>query len=59
MTRRAHRRASILGNLQGLVTAREAQAGILNDSEPLRKGLETLQDQPRQGNRHPHEPLGA
>ncbi|HEU5296779.1 MAG TPA: methyl-accepting chemotaxis protein [Burkholderiaceae bacterium] len=37
--------SSILGNLQGLVTAREAQAGILNDSEPLRKGLETLQDQ--------------
>jgi len=37
--------SSILGNLQGLVTAREAQAGILSDSEPLRKGLETLQDQ--------------
>ena len=37
--------SSILGNLQGLVTAREAQSGILNDSEPLRKGLETLQDQ--------------
>jgi len=37
--------SAILGNLQGLVTAREAQAAILNDSEPLRKGLETLQDQ--------------
>src|SRR5512134_1393001 len=37
--------SSILGNLQGLVTAREAQAAVLNDSEPLRKGLETLQDQ--------------
>jgi len=37
--------SSILGNLQGLVTAREAQSAILNDSEPLRKGLETLQDQ--------------
>jgi twitching motility protein PilJ len=37
--------SQILGNLQGLVTAREAQAGVLNDSEPLRKGLETLQEQ--------------
>jgi twitching motility protein PilJ len=37
--------SAILGNLQGLVTAREAQAAILNDSEPLRQGLETLQDQ--------------
>jgi twitching motility protein PilJ len=36
--------SAILGNLQGLVTAREAQAAILADSEPLRKGLETLQD---------------
>src|SRR5690606_15488446 len=36
---------AILGNLQGLVTAREAQSAILNDSEPLRKGLETLQEQ--------------
>ncbi|PZP27664.1 MAG: chemotaxis protein [Roseateles depolymerans] len=32
--------ASILSNLQGLVAAREAQTAILNDSEPLRKGLE-------------------
>ena len=32
----------ILGNLQGLVAAREAQAAILSDSEPLRKGLEVV-----------------
>jgi twitching motility protein PilJ len=36
---------AILGNLQGLVSAREAQAAIIADSEPLRKGLETLQQQ--------------
>jgi twitching motility protein PilJ len=36
---------AILGNLQGLVSAREAQVAIVNDSEPLRKGLETIQDQ--------------
>jgi twitching motility protein PilJ len=36
--------ASILGNLQGLVSAREAQDKILDDSEPLRKGLEKVQD---------------
>ena len=36
---------AILGNLQGLVAAREAQVAIVNDSEPLRKGLETIQDQ--------------
>ncbi len=35
---------SILGNLQGLVSAREAQASIIADSEPLRVGLETVQD---------------
>jgi twitching motility protein PilJ len=35
---------SILGNLQGLVAAREAQASILNDSEPLRVALGDLQD---------------
>jgi twitching motility protein PilJ len=35
---------SILGNLQGLVSAREAQASIIQDSEPLRKGLESVQD---------------
>lgn len=34
---------AILGNLQGLVSAREAQASIIADSEPLRKGLETVQ----------------
>ncbi|NCT85568.1 MAG: methyl-accepting chemotaxis protein [Comamonadaceae bacterium] len=34
--------AAILGNLQGLVSAREAQTAILNDSEPLRKGLEQV-----------------
>ena len=36
--------SGILGNLQGLVSAREAQASIIADSEPLRKGLETVQD---------------
>jgi twitching motility protein PilJ len=35
--------SAILGNLQGLVSAREAQSAIVNDSEPLRKGLESLQ----------------
>ncbi len=35
---------AILGNLQGLVSAREAQAAIISDSEPLRKGLETVQE---------------
>lgn len=34
--------SAILGNLQGLVTAREAQAAILGDSEALRKGLEQV-----------------
>ncbi len=34
---------AILGNLQGLVSAREAQASIVTDSEPLRRGLEDLQ----------------
>ncbi len=34
---------AILGNLQGLVSAREAQASIVADSEPLRRGLEDLQ----------------
>lgn len=34
---------SILGNLQGLVTARDAQAAILADSEPLRLALSELQ----------------
>ncbi len=35
--------SAILGNLQGLVAAREAQAVIVGDSEPLRVGLEKLQ----------------
>ncbi len=34
---------AILGNLQGLVSAREAQGVIIEDSEPLRRGLEDLQ----------------
>ena len=34
---------AILGNLQGLVSAREAQASIIADSEPLRLGLEEVQ----------------
>ncbi len=34
---------AILGNLQGLVAAREAQSAIVADSEPLRKGLEQVQ----------------
>ena len=34
---------AILGNLQGLVSAREAQTAIIADSEPLRRGLEALQ----------------
>jgi twitching motility protein PilJ len=34
---------AILGNLQGLVSAREAQASIISDSEPLRRSLEDLQ----------------
>ena len=35
--------SAILANLQGLVAAREAQASIVADSEPLRKGLEGVQ----------------
>jgi twitching motility protein PilJ len=35
---------AILGNLQGLVSAREAQAAIIADSEPLRKSMGELQD---------------
>jgi twitching motility protein PilJ len=34
---------AILGNLQGLVSAREAQTAIIADSEPLRRSLEELQ----------------
>lgn len=35
---------AILGNLQGLASARQAQAAIVADSEPLRGHLEALQD---------------
>ena len=35
--------SAILGNLQGLVSAREAQDSIIADSEPLRRDLEALQ----------------
>lgn len=35
--------SAILGNLQGLVAAREAQNVIVADSEPLRRGLDELQ----------------
>ena len=35
--------SAILGNLQGLVAAREAQTAIVADSEPLRRGLDKLQ----------------
>jgi len=35
---------SILGNLQGLVSAREAQSSIIADSEPMRKGMEQVQE---------------
>ncbi len=35
--------SAILGNLQGLVAAREAQTTIVGDSETLRKGLDALQ----------------
>lgn len=34
---------AILGNLQGLVSAREAQFSIIADSEPMRRDLEILQ----------------
>ncbi|QKO20476.1 methyl-accepting chemotaxis protein [Rhodoferax sp. BAB1] len=36
---------AILGNLQGLVSARSAQITIINDSEPMRRDLEELQGQ--------------
>ncbi len=35
---------AILGNLQGLVSSREAQAAIVADSEPLRRDLSELQN---------------
>ncbi|HRH18355.1 MAG TPA: methyl-accepting chemotaxis protein [Aquabacterium sp.] len=39
----------ILGTLQGLVAARDAQVSIVTDSEPLRKGLEQAQTQLSEG----------
>ena len=36
---------AILGNLQGLVAAREAQDAIIADSEPLRRNLEEVQNE--------------
>ncbi|MFT3857888.1 MAG: methyl-accepting chemotaxis protein [Aquabacterium sp.] len=39
----------ILGSLQGLVAARDAQVAVIDDSEPLRKGLETVQDKLSKG----------
>jgi len=35
---------AILGNLQGLVSAREAQSAIIGESEQLRRSLEELQE---------------
>ncbi len=35
--------SAILGNLQGLVAAREAHTSIVADSEPIRRGLDELQ----------------
>ena len=52
--------SAILGNLQGLVSAREAQASIIADSEPLRKGLEAVQDGLVQADRFRRgQPAGA
>ncbi|MBI5926898.1 MAG: type IV pili methyl-accepting chemotaxis transducer N-terminal domain-containing protein [Aquabacterium sp.] len=39
----------ILGSLQGLVAARDAQVAVIDDSEPLRKGLETVQQKLTEG----------
>lgn len=41
--------SAILGNLQGLVSAREAQTAINADSEPLRRHLEDLQTKLQSG----------
>ncbi len=40
---------AILGSLQGLVAAREAQAVVVADSEPLRTGLEVVQERVSSG----------
>ncbi len=39
----------ILGTLQGLVASRDAQVAIIDDSEPLRKGLEEVQKRLAEG----------
>jgi twitching motility protein PilJ len=39
----------ILGSLQGLVAARDAQVAVIDDSEPLRKGLEEVQSKLSEG----------
>ncbi len=39
----------ILGSLQGLVAARDAQVAVIDDSEPLRKGLELVQQRLNEG----------
>ncbi len=39
----------ILSTLQGLVASRDAQVAIIDDSEPLRKGLEDVQQRLAQG----------
>jgi twitching motility protein PilJ len=36
--------SAILSNLQGLTAARDAQVSVVADSEPLRRGLETVQE---------------
>jgi len=36
--------SAILGNLQGLISARDAQVAVVADSELLRKGLQQVQD---------------
>ncbi len=36
--------SAILGNLQGLVAARDAQVAVVTESEPLRTGLQQVQD---------------
>ncbi|MEK8049809.1 methyl-accepting chemotaxis protein [Ideonella sp. DXS22W] len=36
--------SAILSNLQGMASARDAQGMVIKDSEPLRKGLEAVQE---------------
>ena len=47
----------ILGNVQGLVVAREAQDSVIKDSEPLRRGLAELARRLRAGEVSPWWPL--